>query len=96
LTNSTHKRSLAIGDNLTLTSASIKELRGGVDYVEVDSLLKNGLPIKRLREKLKGEIPNLQENDRLIYIDKTDPSKRIVYDAGENPSVIDSRPLRNE
>ncbi|MDC0709493.1 hypothetical protein POL68_13565 [Stigmatella sp. ncwal1] len=65
--------------------------KGGVDYVEVDAMLKKGTPIKRLREKLKIELDGLKEEDRLIYIDKLDPSKRIIYEYGDKPSVVDTK-----
>ncbi|WP_232293085.1 SH3 domain-containing protein [Stigmatella aurantiaca] len=65
--------------------------KGGIDYVEVDALLKKGTPIKRLREKLKIELDGLKEGDRLIYIDKLDPAKRIIYEHGEKPSVVDTK-----
>ncbi|MFY0578726.1 hypothetical protein ACN28S_34525 [Cystobacter fuscus] len=64
---------------------------GGTDYVEVDSILKKGTPIKRLRDKLKIELGAIKEGDKLIYVDKSDSSKRIIYEYGENPDVIDVR-----
>ncbi len=64
---------------------------GGLDYVEVDAMLKKGTPIKRLREKLKIELGGLKKGDRLIYVDKLDPGKRIIYEYGDNPSVVDTK-----
>jgi RHS repeat-associated protein len=65
--------------------------KGGIDYVEVDTIIGKGIPVSYLRTKIKREIPNLQENDRLIYIDKKDSTKRIVYKPGEDPSIVDIR-----
>lgn len=62
---------------------------GGTDYVEVDSLLQKGIPIKRLREKLKVELASLKKGDRLIYVDKKDPTKQIIYQYGDDLSIID-------
>ncbi|WP_233587951.1 SH3 domain-containing protein [Corallococcus sp. CA049B] len=64
---------------------------GGTDFVEVDAMLKKGIPIKRLRDKLKIELDGLKKGDRLIYVDKLDPGKRILYEYGESPSVVDVR-----
>jgi hypothetical protein len=54
-------------------------------------MLKKGTPIKRLRDKLKIELGALKKGDRLIYVDKLDPGKRIIYEHGESPSVVDAR-----
>lgn len=54
-------------------------------------MLKKGIPLKRLRDKLKIELDGLKKGDRLIYVDKLDPGKRILYEYGESPSVVDVR-----
>jgi len=64
---------------------------GGVDYVEVDEMLKSGVPRADVRAKLKKELAHLSENDTLLFVDKADPSKRIQYRFGEDPSVVDTR-----
>lgn len=64
---------------------------GGADYVEVDDIIKKGIPKKRLRRRLKAELTHLKEGDRLIYVDKVDPSKRIIYKYGDDPSIVDTR-----
>jgi len=64
---------------------------GGVDYVEVDELLKSGVPRADVRAKLKKELAHLGENDTLLFVDKADPAKRILYRFGEEPSVVDTR-----
>jgi hypothetical protein len=71
---------------------------GGTDFVEVDDILQSGIPRAEMRRKLQSELEALGPNDRLIYIDKTDPSRRIIYYPGDNPSVIDTRivPLPGE
>ncbi|PTL79704.1 hypothetical protein [Vitiosangium sp. GDMCC 1.1324] len=66
-------------------------VQGGIDYVEVDSILQNGLPRAAMREKLKIEIRALERNDTLLFVDKLDRSKRILYRFGEDVSVVDTR-----
>ena len=62
--------------------------RGGTDFVEVDSILKNGLPTAAYRRKIETEISALGPNDTLVYIDKADLSRRIVYNYGDDLSGI--------
>jgi len=64
---------------------------GGTDYLEVDDINKNGLPRSEMRTKLKSEIEALKPGDTLEYWDKKDPSRRIRYQYGEDPSVVDTR-----
>ncbi len=64
---------------------------GGIDYVEVDNILQNGLPIARTRPKLVSELGALGANDTLLYVDKADSSRRITYSSGEDPSVVGER-----
>ncbi|ATB29706.1 hypothetical protein MEBOL_003161 [Melittangium boletus DSM 14713] len=64
---------------------------GGIDYVEVDEMLKSGIPRADVRAKLKKELAHLDKNDTLLFVDKVDLSKRILYRFGEDPSVIDTR-----
>lgn len=64
---------------------------GGTDYVEVDEMLKSGVPRADVRAKLKKELTQLGKNDTLLFVDKEDPSKRILYHFGEDPSVVDLR-----
>jgi len=64
---------------------------GGIDYVEVDSLLQKGIPFAATRAKLRSELGALNEADTLTYVDKLDPSRRIVYYPGEDQSVVDTR-----
>ena len=64
---------------------------GGIDYVEIDEMLKSGIPRADVRAKLKKELTHLGENDTLLFVDKTDPSKRILYRFGDDPSVVDTR-----
>jgi hypothetical protein len=65
--------------------------QGGIDYVEVDSILQNGLPRAAMREKLKVELRALGQNDTLLIVDKEEPVKRILYRFGEDASVVDTR-----
>ena len=58
---------------------------GGTDYLEVDKINKNGLPNAGYRDKLKSEI------DSLEFWDKIDPSRRIRYEYGDSPGVVDTR-----
>jgi hypothetical protein len=64
---------------------------GGVDYVEVDEMLKSGIPRADVRAKLKKELAHLEKNDTLLFVDKAEPSKRILYRFGEAPSIVDTR-----
>jgi hypothetical protein len=64
---------------------------GGTDYVEVDGILKNGLPNANMRDKLKAELRALGQDDTLLVVDKQNPSRRIRYLSGETPSVVDTR-----
>ncbi|WP_143177298.1 hypothetical protein [Cystobacter ferrugineus] len=64
---------------------------GGIDYVEVDEMLKSGIPRADIRTKPKIELTHLGKNDTLLFVDKTDLSKRILYRFGDDPSVIDTR-----
>lgn len=70
--------------------------QGGIDYVEVDSILQNGLPRAAMREKLKVEIRALRRNDTLLIVDKEEPVKRILYRFGEDASVVDTRRVGGE
>ena len=69
---------------------------GGTDYVEVDGILQSGLPKASMRDKLKAELSALGQDDTLLIIDKENPSRRILYRAGEPPSVVDSRHVEGE
>ncbi|MBM7112608.1 hypothetical protein [Archangium primigenium] len=64
---------------------------GGIDYVEVDEMLKSGIPRADVRSKLKKELVHLGKHDTLLFVDKIDLSKRILYRFGEDPSVVDTR-----
>jgi hypothetical protein len=64
---------------------------GKNNYFEVDDILSNGLPRSDMRAKLKAELPHLTEGESLVYVDKNNPSRRITYRAGEDPSVVDTR-----
>jgi hypothetical protein len=70
--------------------------QGGIDYVEVDSILQNGLPRAAMREKLKVELRALGRNDTLLIVDKEEPLKRILYRFGEDASVVDTRRVGGE
>jgi hypothetical protein len=70
--------------------------QGGIDYVEVDSILQNGLPRAAMREKLKVELRALERNDTLLIVDKAEPVKRILYRFGEDASVVDTRRVGGE
>jgi len=61
-----------------------KNDHGGTDYVEVDDVLKRGVPPARMRAKLGDEIAALGPNDRLIYVDKNDVTSRILYLPGDD------------
>jgi hypothetical protein len=65
--------------------------QGGIDYVEVDSILQKGLPRAAMREKLKVEIRALERNDTLLIVDKENPFRRILYRFGEDVGVVDTR-----
>jgi hypothetical protein len=56
---------------------------GGTDYFEVGKMLKSGIPESRERIKLIQEIGALKPEDRLTFVSREDPSKRIVYRAGD-------------
>jgi len=64
---------------------------GGTDYLEVDKINKNGLPNAGYRDKLKTEIAALKKGDSLEFWDKADPSRRIRYEFGDSPDVVDTR-----
>ncbi len=64
---------------------------GGTDYVEVDGILKNGLPNANMRDKLKAELRALGQDDTLLFVDKQNPSRRTLYLSGESPDVVDTR-----
>jgi uncharacterized protein YukE len=57
---------------------------GGTDYVEVDEILKRGTPNADLRAKLVTEIAALGPNDRLLFVDKNDLTRRILYLPGDD------------
>jgi len=63
----------------------------GKDYVEVDTINKDGRPPKSFRHKIKEEMKNLQPGDEIHYVDKVNPRRRIVYKQGESPDVVDTR-----
>ncbi|WNG25525.1 hypothetical protein F0U62_16995 [Cystobacter fuscus] len=66
--------------------------QGGTDYVEVDKILKTkGVPGKSYQQKLREQVALLKKNDRLIFVDATDPSKRIIYRYGDSPDVVKTR-----
>lgn len=65
--------------------------QGGTEYVEVDEMLRNGLPAARVRVKLKEEIPHLGKDDTLVFVDKADPMRRILYRPGDVPGVVEVR-----
>lgn len=56
---------------------------GSVDYVEVGEMLQNGMPEARERVKLVSEIAALSEIDTVIFIDKMNTARRIVYRRGD-------------
>lgn len=69
---------------------------GGTDYVEVDGILRNGLPTANMHEKLKAELRALGHDDTLLIVDKQNPSRRIRYLSGESPDVVDTRRAGSE
>jgi hypothetical protein len=64
---------------------------GGTDYVEVDEMLNSGIPRASARTRLKKELVHLGKNDTLLFVDKDDLSKRILYRFGDAPNVVDTR-----
>jgi hypothetical protein len=62
--------------------------QGGTDYVEVDRMLKKGMPPLKMRNKLAVEIAALGPNDRLFYVDKNDLTNRILYLPGDNVNTM--------
>jgi hypothetical protein len=65
--------------------------RRGTRYVEVDPMSKRGLPSADMRAKLKAEINALKPNEDLMFVDSNNPSRRIIYEAGEDATVVDTR-----
>jgi hypothetical protein len=61
-----------------------KNDHGGTDFVEVDDVLKRGVPPARMRTKLAEEIAALGPNDTLLYVDKNDVLSRILYLPGDD------------
>jgi hypothetical protein len=61
-----------------------KNDHGGTDYVEVDETIQRGMPIKRMRIKVAEEIAALGPNDTLLYVDKNDITRRILYLPGDD------------
>jgi hypothetical protein len=57
---------------------------GGMDYAEVGIMLQNGLPEARERAKLAEEIASLGPNDIIVFVDRSDPNRRIVYRFGDD------------
>jgi hypothetical protein len=65
-----------------------KNDHGGTDYVEVDQMLQRGTPNADLRAKIATEIAALGPNDRLLFVDKNDLTRRILYLPGDDPEVM--------
>lgn len=65
-----------------------KNDHGGTDYVEVDDILKRGVPPARMRAKLAEEIAALGPNDTLLYVDKNDVASRILYLPGDDVETL--------
>jgi hypothetical protein len=56
---------------------------GGTDYFEVGKMLRSGVPESRERIKLIQEIKALGPQDTVTFVSKENPSRRVVYRAGD-------------
>jgi hypothetical protein len=61
---------------------------GTTEYVEVGKMNLNGTPCAREANKLKEEIPHLDEGDQLTFV--ANDGRRVTYDAGDSPNVVDT------
>jgi len=61
--------------------------RGGTDYYQVGKMRKDGKPYAR-ETKLYDELKALGPNDRVIFVDEADTSRRAVYDYGADPAKV--------
>lgn len=64
---------------------------GGKGYFEVGKMLESGIPEARERVKIADEIKAMGPKDTVTFVDKTDVSKRVIYQKGSTPDNPTSR-----
>lgn len=67
---------------------------GGKSYYEVGKMLKEGIPEARERVKIADEIKAMGPNDTVTFVDKTNVSKRVIYNKGSTPKNPTSRTFK--
>ncbi|CAG0986641.1 hypothetical protein METP2_02314 [Methanosarcinales archaeon] len=58
---------------------------GGKGYYEVGKMLESGIPEARERIKIADEIKAMGPNDTVTFVDKSDVTKRVIYQKGSTP-----------
>jgi hypothetical protein len=67
---------------------SLRNARGGFDYLDTGQILQSGIPSAADRRRLAQQIAALQPNDVLTFMDRTDEGRQLDFRPGDRPTWL--------